>query len=619
MSTTNQGMSFAELEQIVALRVANAIETIAIYEAKTRMARDLMNWVERQKDKVAENAGNKRKWEGDHGGSSSHQQNKEHKVIRAHTAEPGNKKGYARNLPLCNKCKFHHTGPCGAKCGNCKRQSRLARFGRLRELIRHESHKSKYSIDPGSDKMYHDLKKFYWWPNMKADIATYVSKCLTYSKVKAEYQKPSGLLVQPEIPQWKWDKITMDFVTKLPKTSSGYDTIWVIVDRLTKSAYFLPIKETNLLEKLMRLYLKEVVSRHGVPVLIISDCNGRFTSHFLQSLQKALGTRLDMSTAYHLQTDGQRERTIQTLEDMLRTSVIDFRMCRSPVGWAEVRDVQLTGPEIVHETTEKIVQIISRIQAARDHHKSYANVRFKPLEFQVGDKVIFNTIITSLKALDESFSSHNHVRKFLRDLPTKWRPKVTKIEESKDLSTLPLDELIGNLKVYEVVLEKDLEISKTKKEKYKSLALKARKVLSEEEATSSDSDDEEYAMAVRDSKKIFRRRGKFVRQPYDDKKNFRKVKKPKKRRMIEDVLSVVIQITSLVIVLNTSSMIKRHSLSDVEVIVESKKEEICLIALDNNEVLSDTPYYSSSSLDNESWENKYDKLCKSLRIINKNK
>ncbi|GJV24587.1 hypothetical protein Tco_1377282 [Tanacetum coccineum] len=134
----------------------------------------------------------------------------------------------------------------------------------------------------------------------------------------------------------------------------------------------------------------------------------------------------------------------------------------------------------------------------------------------------FNTIITSLKAFDESFSSRNHVRKFLRALPTKWRPKVTAIEESKDLSTLPLDELINNLKVYEVVLEKDSEISKSKKEKYKSLALKARKVSSDEEVSCSDSDDEEYAMAVRDFKKFFRRRGKFIRQPHDDKRTSRK-------------------------------------------------------------------------------------------------
>ncbi|GJW64344.1 reverse transcriptase domain-containing protein [Tanacetum coccineum] len=134
---------------------------------------------------------------------------------------------------------------------------------------------------------------------MKADIATYVRKCLTCAKVKAEHQRPSGLLVQPEIPQWKWDNITMDFVTKLPKSSQGYDTIWVIVDRLTKSAIFLPMRETDPMEKLARIYLK-------------------------RSLQKALGTSLDMSTAYHPETNGQSERTIQTLEDMLRACVIDF-------------------------------------------------------------------------------------------------------------------------------------------------------------------------------------------------------------------------------------------------------------------------------------------------------
>ncbi|GJS72985.1 hypothetical protein Tco_0705826 [Tanacetum coccineum] len=137
----------------------------------------------------------------------------------------------------------------------------------------------------------------------------------------------------------------------------------------------------------------------------------------------------------------------------------------------------------------------------------------------------FNTIFKSLKALDESFSIRNHLRKFLRALPTKWSPKVMAIEESKDLSTLPLDELIGNLKVYEVVIEKDSKISKSKKEKYKSLALKARKVLSEEEASSLDSEDEEYTMAVRDFKKFFRRRGKFVRQPHDDKKTSKKSRK----------------------------------------------------------------------------------------------
>ncbi|GJS59336.1 putative reverse transcriptase domain-containing protein [Tanacetum coccineum] len=307
----------------------------------------------------------------------------------------------------------------GTMCLNGR--SWLPCYGDLRTVIMHESHKSKYSIHPGSDKMYQDMKKLYWWPNMKANIATYVSKCLTCAKVKAEHQRPSGLLVQPEIPQWKWDNITMDFVTKLPKSSQGYDTIWVIVDRLTKSAIFMPMRETDPMDKLARMYLKEVVTKHGIPVSIICDRDPRFASNFWRSLQKALGTSLDMSTAYHPQTDGQSERTIQTLEDMLRACVIDFgngwvkhlplvefsynnsyhasikaapfealygRKCRSPVCWAEVGQVQLTSPELVQETTERIIQIKQRIQTARDRQKSYADLKRKPMEFQVGDKVM---------------------------------------------------------------------------------------------------------------------------------------------------------------------------------------------------------------------------------------
>ncbi|GJV80727.1 putative reverse transcriptase domain-containing protein [Tanacetum coccineum] len=191
---------------------------------------------------------------------------------------------------MINKLEPHADGTL---CLN--NQSWIPCFGKLRALIMHESHKLKYSINPGSDKMYQDLKKMYWWPNMKAEIATYVSKCLTCAKVKIEYQKPSGLLVQPEIPQWKWENITMDFVTKLPKTATGQDTIWVILDRLTKSTHFLPMREDDTLEKLTRQYLKELVSKQGVLVSIISDRDGKFTSHFRKSLNKALGTLLDMS------------------------------------------------------------------------------------------------------------------------------------------------------------------------------------------------------------------------------------------------------------------------------------------------------------------------------------
>ncbi|GKE36625.1 putative reverse transcriptase domain-containing protein, partial [Tanacetum coccineum] len=272
--------------------------------------------------------------------------------------------------------------------------------GGLRDLIMHESHKSKYSIHPGSDKMYQDLKLLYWWPNMKADIATYVSKCLTCAKVKAEHQKPSGLLQQPEIPVWKWERITMDFVSGLPRTPSGYDTIWVIVDRLTKSAYFLPMKKMDSMEKLTQLYLKEVMCRHGVPILIILNRGSHFMSRFWRSLQKALGTNLDMRTAYHPQTDCQSERSIQTLEDMLRAYVNDFRsswdrhlpLVKSPVCWSEVGDSQLTGPEMIHEMIEKIVQIKNRLLTARSRQKSYADRRSKPLEFEVGDMVLLKIL-----------------------------------------------------------------------------------------------------------------------------------------------------------------------------------------------------------------------------------
>ncbi|GJW81197.1 putative reverse transcriptase domain-containing protein [Tanacetum coccineum] len=202
-------------------------------------------------------------------------------------------------------------------------------YGELRTVIMHESHKSKYSIHPGSNKMYHDMKRLYWWHNMKVNIATYVSKCLTCAKVKAEHQRPSGLLVHPEIPQWKWDNITMDFVTKLSKSSQGYDTIWVIVDRLTKFAIFMPIRETDPMDKLARMYLKEVVTKHEIPVLIICDCDPRFASNFWRSLQKALGTSLDMSTAYHPQTDnGESDENHPNSRDMAMCLRIDMEMCK---------------------------------------------------------------------------------------------------------------------------------------------------------------------------------------------------------------------------------------------------------------------------------------------------
>ncbi|GJZ77240.1 putative reverse transcriptase domain-containing protein [Tanacetum coccineum] len=247
----------------------------------------------------------------------------------------------------------------GTLCFNGR--SWLPCYGDLRTVIMHESHKSKYSIHPSSDKMYQDMKKLYWWPNMKADIATYVSKCLTYAKVQEEHQMPSGLLV--------------------------------IVDRLTKSVIFVPMREIDPLEKLARMYLNEVVTRHGIPVSIIRDRDPRFASNFWRSLQKDLGTNLDMNFGKgwvnHLPlVEFSYNNSYHASIKAAPFEALYGRKCRSPVCWAEVGQVQLTGPEIVQETTEKIIQIKQRMQVSHDRQKSHADLKRKPIDFQVGDKVM---------------------------------------------------------------------------------------------------------------------------------------------------------------------------------------------------------------------------------------
>ncbi|GJZ08722.1 putative reverse transcriptase domain-containing protein [Tanacetum coccineum] len=226
-----------------------------------------------------------------------------------------------------------------------------------------EAHTSRYSIHLGVDKMYYDLIDLYWWPGMKRDVAEYVSRCLMCSKIKAEHQKPSGLLQQPEIPEWKWEKITMDLVTKLPRISSGYDAIWVIVDRLTKSAHFLPIREDYKTEKLARIYINEIVARHGVSMLIISDCDGRFASHLWQVLQKALACVMDFSGSWdtHLPlVEFSYNNSYHASIKCAPFEALYGRKCRSPVIWTEVGESQLIRPEIVQEMTKKIIQIKER-------------------------------------------------------------------------------------------------------------------------------------------------------------------------------------------------------------------------------------------------------------------
>nr|GEX02516.1 putative reverse transcriptase domain-containing protein [Tanacetum cinerariifolium] len=227
----------------------------------------------------------------------------------------------------------------GTLCLNDR--SWLPCYGDLRSVIMHESHKSKYSIHPGSEKMYQDVKKLYWWPNMKADIATYVSKCLTCARVKAKQQRLSGLVNDP-------------------------------------------------LDKLARLYLNRIGARHGIPVSIIYDRDGRFTSNFWKLFQKAMGMDICMSTAYHLEIEAEfsYNNSYHASIKAAPYEVLYGQKCRSPVSWAKVGESQLTGPELIQETTKKIVLIKERMQAAQDRQKNYADWKRKSMEFEIRDRVM---------------------------------------------------------------------------------------------------------------------------------------------------------------------------------------------------------------------------------------
>ncbi|KAI5337770.1 hypothetical protein L3X38_017041 [Prunus dulcis] len=290
----------------------------------------------------------------------------------------------------------------------------------LKREILEEAHGSAFAMHPGSTKMYHTLREHYWWPFMKKEIAKYVRKCLICQQVKAERQKPSGLLQPLPIPEWKWEHLTMDFVFKLPRTQNKHDGVWVIVFRLTKSAHFLPVRANYTLNKLAKLFINEIVRLHGVPVSITSDRDPRFTSLFWTKLNEAFGTQLRFSTAFHPQTDGQSERTIQTLEDMLRACALQFRgdcdeklplmefaynnsyqasikmsqfdalygkQCRTPFYWDEVGEHRLEVADDVERTKEHVKIIRERLKTAQDRQKSYADNRRKDLQFEIGDWV----------------------------------------------------------------------------------------------------------------------------------------------------------------------------------------------------------------------------------------
>ena len=195
----------------------------------------------------------------------------------------------------------------------------------LREEILREFYCSRFAVHPGGTKMYQDLHRQYYWSRMKRNVGDFVRRCLTCQQVKDEHQKPTWLLQPLEVAKWKWEHVTMELLTYFPRTPQRHDAVWVIVDRLNKSTHFLAVRMTFTLERFCWLYIREIVRLHGVPVSIVSDRDLRFTTHFWKSFQKAMGTWLTMSTTFYPQTDGQSERTIQVLEDMLRACVLDHK------------------------------------------------------------------------------------------------------------------------------------------------------------------------------------------------------------------------------------------------------------------------------------------------------
>ncbi|KAK8948495.1 hypothetical protein KSP39_PZI006255 [Platanthera zijinensis] len=292
--------------------------------------------------------------------------------------------------------------------------------GDIRGMICSEAHGSSVAYHPGSTKMYRDLRQIAWWYGMKGDIARFVAECHTCKRVKADHGRPGGKLTPLEIPTWKWESISMDFITGLPKSPRGFDSVWVIVDRLTKCAHFVPYKIDYPMRRIAELYLNEVIRLHGVPVSIISDRDSRFTSRFWQSLQEGLGTDLRYSTAYHPQTNGQTERVNQIVEDMIRCYILDHggawderlrlmefsynnsyqeslqmapfealygRRCRTPLFWAEAGEKPLLGPDALEEMEVAVKLIREKLRLAQERYEKNANRRRSALEFLVEDHV----------------------------------------------------------------------------------------------------------------------------------------------------------------------------------------------------------------------------------------
>ncbi|WVZ49826.1 LOW QUALITY PROTEIN: hypothetical protein U9M48_001152 [Paspalum notatum var. saurae] len=343
-----------------------------------------------------------------------------HTIAAAFEAEP----------TLEQEIREHQKNDEKLKFVSCSNQARRLTFGKMnrelygtkteyvcliiRKLILSEAHDTAYSIHPGSTKMYYDLKERFWWYGMKRAVAEYVAICDTCQQTS----ETSRFITAIE--EWKWEEITMDFIVGLPRTQKGYNSIWVVVDRLTKVAHFIPVNTTYSGAKLAELYISRIVCLHGVPKKIISDRGSQFTSRFWEQLHNSLDTKLRFSTAYHPQTDGQTERTNQILEDMLRACAIQYgtswdkclpyaefsynnsyqtslkkspfealygKRCRTPLFWNQTGEKQVFGPDIIQDAEQQLRIVQENLRVAQSRQRSYADVRRRDLSFKVDDHV----------------------------------------------------------------------------------------------------------------------------------------------------------------------------------------------------------------------------------------
>jgi hypothetical protein len=351
--------------------------------------------------------------------------------------------------------------------------------------------------------MYHDLKQHYWWTKMKIEIARYVARCDTCRRVKAMHMKTAGPLQSLPIPTWKWEDISMDFIVGLPRTAKGYDSIWVIIDRLTKIAHFLPVKVKYPIITYAELYIARILILHGVPKIIVSDRELQFVSKFWEELHKSLGTKLLHSSTYHPQTSGQTERVNQILEEMLRACVLEFplkwddclplaefsynnsyqesikmapfealygQQCRTPLNWSEPGERNFFRHDMVKETEERVQRIIHNLKEAQARQKNYAAKRWIPLYFLVGDYVYLK--VSPMKGVSRFQVKGKLAPRYIGPFPIleRYGPVAYRLQLPKTLSVVHNVFHVSQLKkclrvpdrtieVMDVALEPDLTYS----------------------------------------------------------------------------------------------------------------------------------------------------------------